>query len=91
MTVVSGRMIPVMTMVSEVPDAHERGTFMGLLNSIRSFGTASATLVGGLLISQNEIGEIVGFDRLGLMTIGLTLLSVFLGARVYHLSLMKCA
>lgn len=91
MTVVSGRMIPVMTMVSEVPDAHERGTFMGLLNSIRSFGTASATLVGGLLISQNEVGEIVGFDRLGLMTIGLTLFSVFLGARVYRLSLMKCA
>ncbi len=36
MTVVSGRFIPVMTLASEVPESEDRGTFMGLLNSIRS-------------------------------------------------------
>lgn len=86
MTIVSGRMIPVMTMVSEVPEITERGTFMGLLNSIRSFGTASATLIAGFLISESVSGEMVGFDRVGYITIVMTILSVFVGAGVYHRS-----
>lgn len=83
MVIVSGRMIPVMTMASEVPDVHERGSFMGLLNSIRSFGTASATLIAGLLIKENTIGEMIYFDRVGYATITLTVLSVFVAASVY--------
>lgn len=86
MTIVSGRMIPVMTMVSEVPEASERGTFMGLLNSIRSFGTASATLIAGFLISESASGEMLGFGQVGYITIVMTILSVFVAARVYNLS-----
>lgn len=86
MTIVSGRMIPVMTMVSEVPEISERGTFMGLLNSIRSFGTASATLIAGFLISESATGEMQGFGRVGYITIVMTLLSVLVATRVYRLS-----
>ncbi len=86
MTVVSGRMIPVMTMISEVPEVNERGTFMGLLNSIRSFGTASATLFAGLMISENASGQLAGFESVGYITIALTLISIFVAIRVYKLS-----
>lgn len=86
MTVVSGRMIPLMTLISEVPEVVERGTFMGLLNSVRSFGTASATLIAGLLIGEGVQGELLGFDRVGYITIIMTVISVFMAARVYNLS-----
>lgn len=84
MTMVSGRMIPVMTMISEVPEIADRGTFMGLLNSIRSFGTASATLFAGLLITESETGELIGFENVGYLTIALTLCSIVIAQRVYH-------
>lgn len=86
MTVVSGRMIPAMTMISEVPEVSERGTFMGLLNSIRSFGTASATLFAGLMISENATGQLVGFESVGYITIALTVISIYVASRVYRLS-----
>ncbi len=84
MTIVSGRMIPVMTLVSEVPVVAERGTFMALLNSIRSFGMAAATLFAGLIISENDRGELVGFDLVGYITISVTVLSIFVAVRVYR-------
>ncbi len=86
MSLVSGRMIPVMTMVSQVPDQKDRGTFMGLLNSLRSFGTASATLMAGLIISEDANGNILGFDRVGYITISLTVLSIFVAASVFYKS-----
>jgi len=86
MSMVSGRMIPVMTMVSQVPDTADRGTFMGLLNSLRSFGTASATLLAGLIISEDTAGNIVGFEKVGYITITLTLLSIFVARGVFYRS-----
>ena len=83
MTIVSGRMIPAMTMVSEVPLAKERGTFMGLLNSIRSFGMAMATMIGGMIITQSSSGKIEGFGNVGLITIAVTIFSIFLAMPVY--------
>ncbi len=86
MAMVSGRMIPVMTMVSQVPDQKDRGTFMGLLNSLRSFGTASATMMAGVLITEDLNGNIVGFDRVGYITISLTLISIFVARSVFYKS-----
>lgn len=86
MSMVSGRMIPVMTMVSQVPDTADRGTFMGLLNSLRSFGTASATLLAGLIISEDATGNIVGFEKVGYITITLTVLSIFVARSVFYRS-----
>ena len=84
MTVVSGRMIPAMTMVSEVPVASERGAFMGLLNSIRSFGMAIATLIGGMIITQSSSGKLEGFGHVGAITILVTLLSILIALPVYR-------
>lgn len=79
MIMVSGRMIPCMTLISAVPNSEERGGFMGVVNSLRSFGSASATILGGLVISEAANGELVGFSRAGVFAILITLLSCLLG------------
>ena len=75
MTIVSGRMIPCMTLISSVPAQEDRGTFMGLLNSVRSTGSATATLIGGLIIVETESG-MQNFDKSGFVSITLVIITI---------------
>jgi multidrug resistance protein len=77
MTMVSGRMIPLMTMTSEISEPQDRGTYMGLLNSVRSFGSAVATLFAGVFIYEATDGKLVGFDTVGYYSIGFSILVIF--------------
>lgn len=78
MMIVSGRMIPCMTLISMVPTERERGSFMSLTNSIRSVGSASATFLAGLMITEGPAGELVGFGFVGILSIALMLVSILI-------------
>lgn len=82
MTIVSGRMIPCMTLISEVPALKERGSFMGLLNSIRSMGSASATLLAGFIIVESDSGTLLNFDRVGWLSIIVVLITVIMAFKI---------
>ena len=64
MTIVTGRMIPCITLVSGLPSDQDRGTFLVLLNSFRSLGSALATFVGGLIIVE-ENNQLLHFEKSG--------------------------
>lgn len=81
MSTVSGRMIPLMTIASEIPDGNDRGTFMGLLNSIRSFGSALSTLFAGLFIIDKG-DTLIGFNQVGYSSV---IISIILIPFVWHL------
>ncbi|MCF8059001.1 MAG: MFS transporter [Bacteriovoracaceae bacterium] len=78
MTMVSGRMIPCMTLISQVPNSNDRGLFMSVLNSVRAMGSGTATFFGGLIISESALGNLVGFDTAGFLSVGVGLLTVLL-------------
>jgi MFS transporter, DHA1 family, inner membrane transport protein len=82
MTTVSGRMIPFLTLVSKVPSAGDRGSFMGALNSIRSCGSALATLIAGWLISENSKGELIGFSVTGYLSVAIIIITIYLTLRI---------
>ena len=65
MSFVSGRMIPLMTFISSVPSSADRNRFMGLLNSIRGFGSAIFAYVTGLVVTTSGSGELIHFDKVG--------------------------
>jgi multidrug resistance protein len=77
MTMVSGRMIPLMTMTSEIALPKDRGTYMGLLNSVRSLGSALATLFAGVFIVQTADGKLSGFNTVGYFSVGFSILVIF--------------
>lgn len=87
MTVVSGRMIPLMTMLSEIADSKDRGTFMGLLNAVRGLGSALATLFAGIFIVENTSGTLEGFDTVGIISIFISLILIFGVHHVYKILL----
>ncbi len=77
MTLVSGRMIPLMTMTSEICLPQDRGTYMGLLNSIRSLGSALATLFAGLFIVEATDGILTGFHKIGYFSVTFSIILIF--------------
>lgn len=79
MIMVSGRMIPCMTLLSAVPSSEERGGYMGVVNSLRAFGSATSTFLGGYIITETSSGQLVGFSNAGIFAILITLLSCLLG------------
>lgn len=81
MMFVSGRMIPLMTMVSEIASLKDRGTFMGILNSVRSFATSIATLIAGFIIIELD-GRFINYDTTGYISMFLGFVTLILAFKV---------
>ena len=82
MMIVSGRMIPGMTLLSSVPHFEDRGTFMGIMNSVRSLGSALAALVAGMIIIEQPDGQLLRFNLVGYMSIAMMLIILPLGYKI---------
>jgi MFS transporter, DHA1 family, inner membrane transport protein len=78
MSLVSGRMIPCMTLLTAVPKDEERGSFMSVLNAVRSFGTATATLISGAIITQAPNGQLENYSQVGMLSVVMILLTIAL-------------
>jgi DHA1 family inner membrane transport protein len=86
MMILSGRFIPLMTMVSELPECkNERGGFMSLQNSLRSLSTAMAALVGGYILVDSPSGTLFHMDRVGYVSISLTLLTCLIVLKIVQI------
>lgn len=74
---VSGRTIPSMAVISQVPTAKQRGAFMSLNNAVQSAAMALAAFVGGWLL---ELGPtpLESFQFNGYVGIAASLLSIVL-------------
>jgi DHA1 family inner membrane transport protein len=82
MSFVSGRMIPCMTLLSQVPKDTDRGMFMSLLNSIRSLGSGMMTFLAGFIITENIDGSLHGFDHAGYISIVIGIVTVLIAKKI---------
>lgn len=82
MSIISGRMIPAWTLVSSVSTNQDRGSFMGIMNSIRSLGSALASLIGGFIILELPDGKIEHFDMVGYVSVLVCFVSIFIGFKI---------
>jgi len=76
MSLISGRMIPAMTLTSHIPSNHQRGQFMGILNSVRASATALGSLIVGLVVVEDANGKLINFDKIGKTAIAVSLISI---------------
>lgn len=76
MSLVSGRMIPCLTMITEIPHEKDRGGFMSLVNSIRSFGSALFSLIGGYIVVESSSGELINYDKASYFSIVMGLVTI---------------
>ena len=75
---VPGRMIPGMAMVSAAAAPQVRGTFMSLGSSVQMLSSGLASLVGGMIISRNAMGQVEHYNIVGYIALGIGLLSLWM-------------
>jgi predicted MFS family arabinose efflux permease len=81
-TVMSGRMIPGMAMISSAALPRLRGTFMTLNSSVQSASMGLAALVAGLIIGRDAQGQLTLYWVAGLLGVVASLLSVWLAGHL---------
>jgi predicted MFS family arabinose efflux permease len=73
---VSGRMIPAMTIIASAAQPALRGTFMSLNATVQSIAMGLATTLAGFVISQDSVGRIVGYRWVGYLAVVANLLAI---------------
>ncbi len=79
---VSGRMIPAMAIITSAAEPRLRGTFMSLNATVQSFAMGLATLLAGLIITQDASGRIVHYSTVGYVAMTANLLAIWFVLRI---------
>lgn len=79
---VSGRMIPAMTIITSAAQPKLRGTFMSLNATVQSLAMALASTLAGFIITQNSTGDIVHYEKVGYVALLANVLAIGFVARI---------
>jgi len=79
---VPGRMVPAMAIMTSAVQPRLRGTFLSLNGAVQNLFSGVASLIGGLLITQDAGGKVVGYGNVGLLAMGATLITLILVGRI---------
>jgi predicted MFS family arabinose efflux permease len=75
----SGRMVPVMAMITSTAEPRYRGTFLSVNSSVQQFGAGAAPVVGGLLMHDAGPGQpLDGYAVVGVVSVLIGLTSLYL-------------
>jgi MFS family permease len=77
-----GRLIPVQAMVTSAVPPQFRGSFMALNSALQQFTMGIITLIGGLIITNNEKGELQHYHIVGYIAVVGTILSLIIAKRI---------
>ena len=80
---VPGRFGPAMALVTGSVSPRLRGSFMSFNASVQQLGSGAATFAAGLIIGRAADGKLTGYDWVGWLSAGFTLLAVWLAWRIH--------
>jgi predicted MFS family arabinose efflux permease len=81
----SGRLIPVMTLITSTVPARERGGFMSLNTTVQMMGSGLAAWVGSQIITE-EAGRLVHYDIVGYIAAFFSLIALVVGLKIREIS-----
>ena len=73
---VSSRMISASALVSAIPDAADRGSYMSISSSVQQVSGGLAAILGGLIVSETGTGALEHFDVVGYVLVATTLVTL---------------
>jgi len=87
---IMSRMVPSSALTSAVPDQSDRGAFMSINASLQQIaGGIAAVLAGFIVIQQDKTSPLQHYDIVGYVVAAVTLISIFLMARVNKIANRK--
>lgn len=78
----SGRFGPASTLVANAVEPRFRGGFMSINSAVQQGASAAANLLGGALIGRDAAGHLVGYGRVGWLSVGAFVLTLVLAHRL---------
>ncbi|RYZ65097.1 MAG: MFS transporter, partial [Proteobacteria bacterium] len=72
------RMIPSQALMSAIPEAAHRGSFMSISSSMQQIAGGIASLLAGIIVFQRPDGFIEHFDILGYILVGTSLITLIM-------------
>jgi predicted MFS family arabinose efflux permease len=81
-TFASGRFIPGQAILSLAVPAKRRGAFMSLTSCTRDLTSGVTSSLGGWIVTRAPSGQLVGYDKLGWLAVGMSLIALWLASRV---------
>ena len=83
---VSGRFIPTSAMVTASCEPQFRGRVMAFNSAMQNLGSGLAALVGGLILVKAQNGEILNYPWVGVLSIAVGVISIFVARKVKAVS-----
>jgi predicted MFS family arabinose efflux permease len=75
---VSSRMIAASALISAIPAAADRGSYMSISSSIQQISGGFAALLGGVIVSVTTTGALRHFDVVGYVLVASTLITLLM-------------
>lgn len=73
---ITSRIVSSSALISAVPAAASRGSFMAVSSSIQQMSGGLASLLAGHIVEKGEGGRLLHFDTLGFVVVGSTLFTI---------------
>ena len=83
---ISGRIIPAMTMITSSVRPERRGGFMSINSAIQQLGAGVASYVAGIIVIKTASGEYQDYDLVGYMAISASIVAILIARRMKAVS-----
>jgi predicted MFS family arabinose efflux permease len=88
---ITARIISASALMTAIPDAHERGAFMGVNSSIQQIAGGVAAAIAGMIVVQTDSGKLERYDMLGYVVVGAILVTIIMMYSINSYVLKKLA
>ncbi len=78
----NGRYVPVAAIITGTARPENRGSFLSFNSAVQQLATGCASLLAGLIIYENEAGQLMNYDLVGYIAIFFSILCIPLARRV---------
>ena len=78
----TGRNIPAQAMISTVVNPAQRGQFMSFNSSFQQLYTGFASVIAGLIVTQDDRGRILHYNWVGYLSVAIVFGTLFLGRQL---------
>ncbi len=78
----SGRFVPGQAVISMAVPSNRRGAYMSLVACSRDLASGLTAAIGGHVVALGADGRLLNFERLGLLAIGVSMMSLWIFRRV---------
>ena len=72
------RIIPAQAMISAIPDAANRGSFMAVNSSLQQIAGGLGSVISGFIVTESITGSLEHFDIVGWIVSGTVIVTVLM-------------